>query len=99
MLFRSRHVCFFGLPDNYDHFDQLWRRVWRQGNEAPFMLRHFLVARDTVDEPKLRNLRAKGKTQQTFLDAMREYALQRGYRLKEARVHGAVEAGTRRKRG
>lgn len=94
----ARHVCFFGLPDNYDHFDQLWRRVWRQGNEAPFMLRHFLVARDTVDEPKLRNLRAKGKTQQTFLDAMREYALQRGYRLKEARVYGAVEAGVRRKR-
>ena len=73
----ARHVCFFGLPDNYDYYDQLWRRVWRQGNQAPFMLKHFIVARDTVDVAKMKNLERKGTTQRTFLDAMREYARER----------------------
>jgi SNF2-related domain/Helicase conserved C-terminal domain len=69
-----RHVCFFDLPDDYDLYDQLFRRVWRQGNKATFVFRHHLVAVGTVDEAKMRNLARKGTGQKAFLDAMRAYA-------------------------
>lgn len=73
-----RHVCFFDLPDDFDGYDQLFRRVWRQGNKADFVLRHLIVVRNTVDEAKLRNLRKKGSGQKAFLDAMRDYAREKG---------------------
>jgi SNF2 family DNA or RNA helicase len=82
----ARHVCFFGIPDNFDYADQLWRRVWRQGNQAAFVLKHFIAARATVDAAKLRNLKVKGKTQQQFLDAMRAYAEERGYVVRGKRA-------------
>ena len=76
--FNARHVCYFYIPDDYDHFDQSFRRVWRQGNKASFVMRHCIIARATVDEPKMRNLKRKGTEQRQFLDAMREYC-QRKY--------------------
>jgi hypothetical protein len=69
----GRHVAFFWIPDNYDDCDQMFRRVWRQGNKAPFCMRHHFVAQDTVDEAKLRNLERKGNGQRDFLAAMRAY--------------------------
>lgn len=72
--FNARHVGFFFIPDDYDHFDQCFRRVWRQGNKADFVMRHLFVAHDTVDVPKLANLRAKGDRQNGFLKAMKDYA-------------------------
>lgn len=74
----ARHVCFFDLPDDYDLFDQFFRRVWRSGNRSPFVVRHLLVGRRTVDEAKLRNLRRKGRGQNAFLAAMKEYAREKG---------------------
>ena len=81
----GRHVGFFDIPDSYDLMDQFWRRVWRQGNNASFVLRHFFAARRTVDDAKLANLRAHGTGQKAFLDAMREYAQSRGYVVKVRR--------------
>ena len=72
--FNPRHVAFFYIPDDYDHFDQCWRRVWRQGNKADWVMRHLFIADDTVDVPKLANLRRKGNGQNDFLRAMKEYA-------------------------
>jgi SNF2 family DNA or RNA helicase len=69
-----RHVAFFDIPDDYDLYDQLFRRVWRQGNEAPFCMKHHFVASNTVDAAKMINLSRKGRGQRDFLDAMREYA-------------------------
>lgn len=68
-----RHVAYFDIPDDYDLYDQFYRRVWRQGNKAPFVLRHHIVTRGTVDVAKMANLRRKGSGQKAFLDAMREY--------------------------
>lgn len=73
----GRHVAFFDLPDDYDLYDQFYRRVRRSGNKAPFVYRHLFVVRHTVDEAKLINLRKKGSGQRAFLDAMKEYAEQR----------------------
>ena len=72
-----RHVGFFYIPDDFDHFDQLFRRVWRQGNVSQFVFRHLFIAQDTVDEAKLINLRRKGTGQRDFLNAMKEYDEQR----------------------
>jgi hypothetical protein len=69
-----RHVGYFYIPDDFDHYDQLFRRVWRQGNKAQFVFRHLFVAQNTVDVPKLANLRHKGNGQRDFLNAMRDYA-------------------------
>ena len=79
--FNARHVAFFYIPDDYDHYDQCFRRVWRQGNKADFVMRHNFIARATVDVAKMRNLKRKGDGQKMFLDAMREYAAERGYKV------------------
>ena len=75
--FSARHVAFFDIPDDFDLYDQVFRRVWRQGNKADFVMRHLFVCRDTVDIPKIRNLNRKGTGQKAFLDAMREYGEQK----------------------
>jgi SNF2 family DNA or RNA helicase len=75
--FSPRHVAFFYIPDDYDHFDQCWRRVWRQGNKAEWVMRHLFIADNTVDVPKLANLRRKGDGQNDFLRAMKVYAEKR----------------------
>jgi SNF2 family DNA or RNA helicase len=80
--FNARHVAFYWIPDDFDHFDQLYRRVRRQGNSAEFVMRHCFVTKATVDVAKMRNLKRKGDGQRAFLDAMREYAAERGYKVK-----------------
>jgi hypothetical protein len=77
--FNARHVAFFYIPDDFDHFDQMYKRVRRQGNKAAFVMRHVFISADTVDVPKLANLRRKETGQKAFLDAMRKYAEERGY--------------------
>lgn len=79
--FNARHVGFFYIPDDYDHYDQGFRRVWRQGNKADFVMRHHFIARATVDEPKMRNLKRKGTEQRDFLDAMKAYCLKKYGRI------------------
>jgi hypothetical protein len=69
-----RHVAFFDIPDDYDLYDQTFRRVWRQGNNAAYVMRHRFITRGTVDEAKIRNLERKGNGQRAFLDAMKWYA-------------------------
>jgi hypothetical protein len=73
-----RHVGFFNIPDDYDHYDQFFKRVRRQGNKARFVMPHLFVARGTIDEAKLENLRKKGSGQRDFMSAMKEYARAKG---------------------
>jgi hypothetical protein len=79
--FNARHVGFFDIPENYDTYSQFFLRVCRQGNKSTFVMRHLFVTENTVDVAKVRNLRKKGAGQQSFLDAMREYANERGYKV------------------
>lgn len=73
----ARHVGYFDITDSYDLYDQFWQRVGRQGNKASFVMRHHFVVNNTVDVPKMRNLRAKASGQKAFLEAMKKYSEER----------------------
>lgn len=75
--FNARNVAYFDLPDNYDTYLQFFLRVLRQGNKADYVIKHHFVARNTVDVPKMRNLRAKESGQNAFLKAMKLYSEER----------------------
>jgi SNF2 family DNA or RNA helicase len=66
-------VVWHSLTWNLEHYEQLIRRVWRQG-QAERVVVHHILCRDTVDEVILKTLRRKDKTQQNLLDALKEYA-------------------------
>ena len=68
------HIIFHSLIYDYERADQLIRRVRRQGSRHAEVWVHYVVARNTIDEAKLRALRKKEKTQKDFLAALREYA-------------------------
>jgi SNF2 family DNA or RNA helicase len=73
-----RHVCWFGISWDWELVDQTIRRVRRPGNPSGDVFVHYIVARDTVDEAKLRSLRRKKKGQDELLSALRDYAKGRG---------------------
>lgn len=75
--FNAQHVGYFDIPDNYDTYDQFFLRVCRQGNKAAYVMRHHFIVANTVDVPKMRNLRSKGSGQRAFLDAMKKYSEER----------------------
>lgn len=75
--FSAQNVAYFDIPDNYDFYDQFYQRVCRQGNKSAFVMKHHFVVDNTVDVPKMRNLRAKASGQNAFLAAMKKYSEER----------------------
>ena len=69
-----RHVIWHSLTYDFEIFDQLIKRFRRQGSIHSSIFNHVILARATVDEAKWRALKAKNRTQQGFLNALREYA-------------------------
>jgi SNF2 family DNA or RNA helicase len=71
-------MVWFGLPWDLDVYDQMVRRIYRQGQKQRVFIYH-LVSRGTVDRLVLNTLRKKSKTQNTLLDALKtQYRLKRG---------------------
>lgn len=71
------HVIFYGPIYDYENFDQLIRRVARQGSKHKKVIVHLIIARDTVDEAKWVALNRKKKGQDNLLDALRVYVRSR----------------------
>jgi SNF2 family DNA or RNA helicase len=71
---KAQHIIWHSLIYDYEIFDQLIRRLRRQGSAHKKIFNHMIVARNTVDEAKLRALRRKERTQTGFLAALKEYA-------------------------
>jgi hypothetical protein len=67
----GHHLIWYSLPWNQEHYDQTFRRLWRQGQEFP-VTQHHLIMRETVDELVLKTLGSKERVQKLFLDAMRK---------------------------
>jgi SNF2 family DNA or RNA helicase len=66
----GHHMVWFGLPWDLDVYDQMIRRIYRQGQKERVFIYH-LVSRGTVDRLVLSTLRKKSKTQKALLDALR----------------------------
>jgi len=65
------NMIWYGLTDQYELFDQLKRRLWRQGQEADTVRFHYVLARHTVDYSIMDNLKNKGTSQQQLMDAIK----------------------------
>lgn len=71
------HVIWYGITWDYELFDQLIKRLARQGSKHKRVFAHLLIARKTVDVAKWYALRAKEKGQNNLLDALRVYVKSR----------------------
>lgn len=69
----AQHIAWFSMTFDYDHYDQLIRRLRRQGSAHSRIFNHLLVAKNTTDEARLLALRRKGSAQTSFLNALRDY--------------------------
>jgi SNF2 family DNA or RNA helicase len=72
-----RHVAHYGITWDFELYDQFNRRVRRQGSKHAEIFLHHIIARDTVDEAKLRALYSKNRTQKGLLDALKSYRAER----------------------
>lgn len=67
------HVCWYTVPWDLDLYIQANDRVFRQGNKAKTVFVHRILARNTVDVVVSRALRAKERTQDALMLALRDY--------------------------
>lgn len=75
------HVAWHSLTWNFELYDQFIRRVRRQGNTAPRVFCHHIIADDTIDEVILSALRSKNRDQQALFDGLKALAAQRRTKL------------------
>lgn len=88
-------IALHSLTWNYEHYDQLIRRVWRQGRRGRVFVDR-LIAKATVDEAMVVALGRKARTQGALFAALRAYAYRRpgrGRRDAFGPVAGAVGTG------
>jgi len=69
----GNHVAFYCNVWNYDVFDQLIRRVLRNGNEHKRVFVHRFIANNTIDKAILLSNKAKGSMSKNFLESILEY--------------------------
>lgn len=68
----AHNVGWYGVPWNYEFYDQFIRRVLRQGNNSKRVMNHHIVARDTVDIIALYDKTRKARGQDALFDALAE---------------------------
>lgn len=69
----SQHVGWFSLTWNYELYDQLIRRVLRQGNQYGTVFVHHILAQDTIDDlVMLPSIQAKKHGQEQFFDLLKQ---------------------------
>lgn len=70
----AAHLAMFSMTWDLELYDQLLRRILRQGNASRRVFRYHAIMRDTVDEDMRRALQNKDVTQSALLAALRERA-------------------------
>lgn len=68
----ANDVVWFGLTDQPEVYEQLIRRVYRQGVSGQVRV-HRLLVRGTVEEMMLARIESKGKSQRQLIDALKAY--------------------------
>lgn len=64
------HICWFSRPFDLELYDQLIRRIFRQGTSAKRIMNHVLSVQGTMDEIKGEALEGKDTTQDRLLAAL-----------------------------
>jgi len=64
------NVAWFGIPWDYELYDQFIRRIRRDGTGALQIFNHLLLVKSTMDELKLQALRGKDLTQSGLMRAL-----------------------------
>lgn len=81
---RCNDVVFFSLTDNYENYEQFYKRIWRQGIDAQVRV-HLICCKETVDDLIYHRLQDKENAQTTLLDALQHY---RQMKLDKVRDYG-----------
>jgi len=68
----GNHVCHFSPTWDFERYDQVIRRVWRQGNTNERVFNHHILARGTIDEVILMALKDKDRGQTVVYDALKK---------------------------
>jgi len=68
----AAHLCWFSATFDLELWEQLIRRIWRQGNRALKIVNHILAMVGTIDVDKLEAIEAKSVDQAQLLQAMSE---------------------------
>ena len=68
----GRDIVWYGLTDNLEYYEQLNKRIHRQGVTGLVRIHH-LLTRYTVDVAVADRIREKAKGQQALLDALKKY--------------------------
>lgn len=74
-----KDIVWFGVPDNFESYDQFNRRVRRQGSNQKNITAHILIAKDTIETVIWKRLKKKDTNQKALLDALKRYAKKKGY--------------------
>lgn len=72
-LSSAKFICWFSATFNLEHWDQLIRRLRRQGSEADKITNYILAVKGTVDELKLEVLGDKDSTQARLLQGLADH--------------------------
>ena len=70
------HVAFFGMTWDLELYDQGFRRVWRQGQDASRVVVHRIIAKGTIDELMVKALQKKAGVQDALFDALKAHLTQ-----------------------
>lgn len=71
------HVAFHSMTWDFELYDQLIRRIRRQGQKEKRVFVHHIMASDTIDEVMLIALKLKNKGQQALFTALKSYRSQK----------------------
>lgn len=76
----GHHIVMIGIPWDYEVYDQLIRRLLRQGNKSKRVFVHRILAKGTVDEDMSATLTRKEKGQNALFAALEFMRSRRGKR-------------------
>lgn len=90
-------VIFFTVPWSLENHEQLYQRVWREGQKHTVHVYH-LIVEETIDEAVMKTLNSKDRTQNRLLTALKENVYGRQEGGAETKVQGNPNSGRKTNR-
>lgn len=75
---QGNDVAFYSLTDDFENFEQFYRRIYRQGVKGSQVRIHLIMTRNTVDEAVWEKLQKKDEKQQSLLNYLKRYRERKG---------------------